>query len=294
MTEKNFVENLDDYFNCIEQPRMGYGGIAQYFLSKEISKNYKVVLTGHGGDELFSGYPIYKISNFFDSKKISKLFNFNFSEIPQLIYFVSSYFSKEKLNFMPTLFKERSTKINNLNFTKEFNQSSINNSNQENVFLNYLNIYLPGLLEIEDKTSMRFGLESRVPFLDNYLTDLSFSLSFDDKIKNGNLKAILKDQIYFKFHNLSKVMNFKKKIGFSVPVNEWFFNSYKNYFYEKILNTNNIVHNFLDKSEIKKIIYLFYNPLIKKNKILHSYLGQMIWQLISIDKCYDNINKLVN
>ena len=51
-----------------------------------------------------------------------------------------------------------------------------------------LKYFLPSLLHVEDRMSMAFGLESRVPFLDNELVDLSMSIPSKEKFDGHNLK----------------------------------------------------------------------------------------------------------
>ena len=43
----------------------------------------------------------------------------------------------------------------------------------------------PNLLRYEDKNSMAFSIESRVPFLDHELVEFIFRLPIDQKIKMG-------------------------------------------------------------------------------------------------------------
>ena len=57
---ESFRTHFDDLVFALEEPRMGTGALPQYLVAKEVAKTHKVVLTGHGGDELFSGYPVFK------------------------------------------------------------------------------------------------------------------------------------------------------------------------------------------------------------------------------------------
>lgn len=50
---------FSDYYSVYEEPFADYSGIPSIAIFKEVSKKYKVVLTGDGGDELFYGYPHY-------------------------------------------------------------------------------------------------------------------------------------------------------------------------------------------------------------------------------------------
>ncbi len=50
---------------------------------------------------------------------------------------------------------------------------------------------LPGLLHYEDRNSMAFSLETRLPFLDYRLVEFVFSLPVEQKIQGGVTKVIL-------------------------------------------------------------------------------------------------------
>ena len=51
---------------------------------------------------------------------------------------------------------------------------------------------IPQLLRYEDKNSMRWSIESRVPFLDYRLVELAMSLPSGYKIRKGTTKYILR------------------------------------------------------------------------------------------------------
>ncbi|MDP9082575.1 MAG: asparagine synthetase B family protein [Pseudomonadota bacterium] len=52
---------------------------------------------------------------------------------------------------------------------------------------------LPESLHAEDAISMAFSVESRMPFLDHRLVELCFALPYDQKIRNGWSKWLLRD-----------------------------------------------------------------------------------------------------
>ncbi len=54
---------------------------------------------------------------------------------------------------------------------------------------------LPALLHYEDRNSMAFSLESRVPFLDVHLVEYIASLPLSQKIRGGETKVVLRSAI---------------------------------------------------------------------------------------------------
>ncbi len=84
-----------------------------------------------------------------------------------------------------------------------------------------LNQRLPELLLMRvDKMSMGVSLEGRVPFLDHKFVELAMSIPTTIKTKNGTLKHILKQSVQGLIPD--ELIN-RKKQGFGVPVYEWLF-----------------------------------------------------------------------
>ena len=84
-----------------------------------------------------------------------------------------------------------------------------------------LSLRLPELLLMRvDKMSMGVSLEGRVPFLDHKFVELAMSIPTAVKTKNGELKHILKKAVRGLIPD--EVID-RRKQGFGVPVYEWFF-----------------------------------------------------------------------
>jgi len=90
-----------------------------------------------------------------------------------------------------------------------------------------LNFRLPELLLMRvDKMSMGVSLEGRVPFLDHKFVELAMSIPEAVKTKNGQLKYILKKAVR---GLIPDELIDRKKQGFGVPVYEWFTDKLGNY-----------------------------------------------------------------
>lgn len=202
-----FRDAFDDMVFALEEPRMGTGALPQYLVARKVAETHKMILTGHGGDEFFSGYPVFKFALL--SKLLGQsparflrlLARIRPSEVPHIAYFaLASLFRRGDRQFLPRLFSAREQAGA---LRPEFHsaagaqrdataQPSADTGAYGKLIDQYLNDYLPGLLIVEDKISMAHGIESRTPFLDNEL--LSFALSIDEatKLEGGELKAITK------------------------------------------------------------------------------------------------------
>jgi asparagine synthase (glutamine-hydrolysing) len=90
---------------------------------------------------------------------------------------------------------------------------------------------LPTLLHHEDRNSMAFSIESRVPFLDHRLVEYGFSLPVELRLKNGITKYVLRESM--KELLPSSVYERKDKKGFVTPGEiSWVNGPLKEYFRE--------------------------------------------------------------
>ena len=93
----------------------------------------------------------------------------------------------------------------------------------DNVFKNALHsgfkIGLVSLLRYEDRNSMAFSIESRVPFLDYRLVEFIYSLPDNQKIRNGQTKWVMRQAL--KGILPEKIRNRQDKIGFATPEEIW-------------------------------------------------------------------------
>ncbi|WP_448524110.1 asparagine synthase (glutamine-hydrolyzing) [Pseudothermotoga sp.] len=78
---------------------------------------------------------------------------------------------------------------------------------------------LPALLHWEDRDSMAFSVESRVPYLDHRIVEFLLCLPESYIIRDGYTKAILRDSMRGIVPD--KILDRKDKIGFATPEEIW-------------------------------------------------------------------------
>ena len=77
----------------------------------------------------------------------------------------------------------------------------------------------PDLLRYEDKNSMAFSIEARVPFLDHEMVEHIFQLPIDQKIKGGWNRAVYRNAMKGRMPEKNRLR--RSKIGFTNPDITW-------------------------------------------------------------------------
>jgi asparagine synthase (glutamine-hydrolysing) len=104
----------------------------------------------------------------------------------------------------------------------------VNNNLKQRLIKDIFYNSLPALLRYEDKNSMRFSIEGRVPYLDFELVRLIFSLQESDIIQYGKNKFFLR----WLMEDLlpKEIISRRDKIGFTTPEKHWFYQLKKAFF----------------------------------------------------------------
>ena len=171
-----------------------------YLLHNKLKKYVTVVLSGEGSDELFGGYFF-----FLQNAKDNRLREFPWAP----------YFDEVSMLLNKNIEKETGFRENVKSSLDRF----LNKHNTDD-FLNrvlylFIKIYLLEMLERQDKTSMAWGIETRVPFLDHRLVELIVNIPSRYKIKDGSDKHILKES--FRGFIPDEILDRKKK-PFPFPI----------------------------------------------------------------------------
>ncbi len=243
---------------------------AQWDVMKLAHNNGAIVLLdGQGADEIYGGYDILIASYLYSllkKAKLCKLFKNSMSlkknrklNILNSVGSVAFFDTPEYLkNIIRNRMRLASQFINTDFFSSQNNKTpDIGQSSFLNTCITSIYNTLHDLLRYEDRNSMAFSIESRVPFLDHRLVENVLSLPAELKIKNGWSKYVLRKSV----ENIlpAEVVWRKDKIGFATPQEEWrkeSGNILKNYICDykmpDFFNKDKII-KILDKKELSKI-----------------------------------------
>ncbi len=233
-----FAKYEDVYMDSFDEPFADYSGFSSLMVS-ELGKKYStVILSGDGGDEVFGGYTIYNNAFYIDFvsklpkavlniliKQVRFLPNNNLSKYLKAAFelalapkneFVSKYQSNSRFN--PNILSEWS-----IPKLQECLNDCDNKLSESLIrFDQSFNTLPDKFLTKVDRTSMRYGVEVRSPYLDYRIVQFGNNLPLDLKVSFRSNKIFLKK---FLAKKLDDRILYRSKQGFTPPYVEWISNN---------------------------------------------------------------------
>ncbi|MBI4707540.1 MAG: asparagine synthase (glutamine-hydrolyzing) [Candidatus Omnitrophica bacterium] len=262
--EPDIIKLLPDLVGHFDEPFADSSLIPTYLISGFARKEVTVCLSGDGGDELFAGYDWTRRQKFInDYRRIPRVVrqamkhvllsrdyqpdrrNRILNKIERFVYdselSLEDSFLRRRTCFSEALktrlFQEEivgplgnyqsASKLSGL-----FSGVSIDNDIERLLFVDTKS-YLPDdcLCKV-DMMSMKNSLEVRVPFLDHKVVEFVSSIPLEFKLKGRISKYILKKAL--KEELPAQVLR-QRKLGFTMPLNNWFRFQLKNNAKEMLL-----------------------------------------------------------
>lgn len=288
------IHHIEKVLYCLDEPRVGMGAFSQYMVAKRASEDVKVILTGHGGDEFFAGYPVFKAiygkAHLFKSILFSSPREWMF-----FVYFtLMPLFRKEIRYFLPNVyplssfrhilaeeFRDELQCRCDIFMEPEMLRSKAPDPYQQ-LILTYLKFYLPSLFLVEDKISMVFSLESRTPLCDNELLDFALKIPLSLKLKGFELKHIPRRAMKGK---LPEFIYRRPKRGFPTPFVIWFRKELRDFIRCFILDHLSHLPMF-DARSVEKMIHDFQHPAFSTP--YDEIKAHRIWVLLNLIAYFKN------
>tara|TARA_B100001057_G_scaffold234218_1_gene234549 strand:+ start:30999 stop:32810 length:1812 start_codon:yes stop_codon:yes gene_type:complete len=268
----DIIKNMNSLCYKLESPFTSirlFGTDKLYKLASQ--KKIKVILEGHGGDEMLGGYNYhifpYQLDRF--NNNLKKIKTLKLKNLDEKLFVImnqglattdgTSYFNKD-------IFSEdflRDFKISSYKFSKKKFVEKFNFLKRSQLLdINFIKI--PRVLKYTDRLSMNHGVETRVPFLDHNLFHYSFHLKNSEKFKNNQSRYMFK-----KAFRKEKIRSFfsKNKKSIVDPQTNWLKYQLKEYVYD---NLNSSTLKNCEYFNQKNILHYYENFL--KNKINTSFL----------------------
>jgi asparagine synthase (glutamine-hydrolysing) len=294
----SFLKNLRRIIWHMDEPTLSPGVYPYYFLCGLVADSVKVVLGGQGSDELFGGYPRYRMALLEDDMSRSlrrlrllhlaadaseykrryglgglknELLRFGAPADRRIYEIVSGFHPRRIPKLFSRSFRERVADYNPLvTFHRSLDQCDSDNLIDRMLYNDYHNM-LASILRTEDRMSMAHSIESRVPFLDYRLVELAASIPATAKVSGDEPKLILKDVAR---GQVPDSIITRRKQGFSAPIESWFIGALGSEVRELLLGDRARARGYFDPDYVERLID---RALGKKKDIWR------IWSLVTFE-----------
>lgn len=218
-TRDQFFNDLEALAYHLEMPTGSFSVFALYRLAAAArGRGYKVILSGEGSDELFSGYVRNEL----------------------LLGEPARPAGAKEEHYAGMMDRYRGTDL--ARFCRMASRSGLSGAARmeayladhwspartalQNISLIESGIFLQPLLQMGDRMCMAQGVENRCPFLDYRLVEFAFSLSDDLRFREGTGKWIVHKAAEKLLPAGTRLLQRSIKDGLPTPINLWVFGSH--------------------------------------------------------------------
>ena len=284
----------------LDQPVEGAAVFGKYHIAELVSNSVKVVLGGQGGDELFGGYDWYvkaiATAAFFgglrrelgdqrwplikswlhgpEAKRLAKSLwrNFGKRQVDEIFCTNWSRFPDGTLRsiFKPELSSDLRVPPKEL-FLAEFRELPAV-SDADRMFHFDMRNYLPALLHSEDRLSMAFSVESRVPLIDYRIAELAAQCPASWKANPTQSKSLLRQAVAGIIPE--EILHRSDKKGFPTPIGRWLRDKDLALVDDLLLHGNRFAENYFDMAAV--------NVLARSRSPLSTDADERIWRVLTL------------
>ncbi|NOZ20344.1 MAG: asparagine synthase (glutamine-hydrolyzing) [Planctomycetes bacterium] len=308
----NAVEIIPELVRQFDEPFADSSAIPTYYVSKMTSEFVKVALTGDAGDECFAGYPRYravKIGELVDKmpklvkgilsgagwqglpasveqktfrRRVKKFLAALARDPAQRYMMWISIFDEDSKRFLYTddLAAEMADRDSFAFLKQYYDMPGRTDFLGRTTFVDMMT-YLPcDLLTKVDVTSMAHSLEARSPFLDHKLIEFVATIPTHFKLRKLKTKHILKRA----FGDLLPECIVKRpKMGFGVPIAEWFRKDLADYVRDVLLDARATGRGIFKKKSVEQLVNQHINRQADHGYRLWALLMLELWHREFID-----------
>lgn len=278
------LSDLDVFCALQGEPVPSTSPYSQFKVMELANTNAVVLLDGQGADEMLGGYHYLFGYYYLELLRKGRWFEAVRQIISQIIATGSSDALLSMLYFSLSagamaMIRSVNTGYIQGDFVKEFRGSNQITSNLYDSatlnasLLNHFEYKLEHLLKWEDRNSMFFGLESRLPFLDYRLVEGTLGTPSNYKIDKGITKNILRQVMSGLVPK--EIIERRDKKGFATPQDEWFRSKgFRAYINENVLVEDSNLSPYVDIEKARSL----YKQHLTGNK----NIAKDIWKWINL------------
>ncbi len=295
ISQDHLMQHLPALVRFRDAPVAEPSDIPIYLLSCEARRTVKMVLTGEGSDEFLGGYP----------KHSAERYAALYQRIPSAL---RSGLFEPLVTALPYRFRRAKTAIATLGLGDReermirwfgamspqevsallavqgdtprraskvpFDVAPGNSPLRSIMYFDQTSWLPDNLLERGDRMTMAASIEARMPFMDHELAALISSLPDEWRIRGRTSKFVLREAMR---RMLPESILERPKVGFRVPVNEWFRTSMKSYLLDHLTGADSRTRDWYHRAALERTLAEHIEGRQNHEKLLWAMLNLEIW-----------------
>jgi asparagine synthase (glutamine-hydrolysing) len=299
VSERDLMDALPALVRFRDAPVSEPSDIPIFLLSREARRSVKMVLTGEGSDEFLGGYP----------KHVYERYVGRYQALPRML---REGLLEPLVMSLPYRFRRAKTAIVNMNLARatdrfprwfgalsprerdaliafqppdggsdagsrageQFATDSANSALRRILYFDQMSWLPDNLLERGDRMTMAASIEARMPFMDQELAAFVSSLPDCYRVRGFKTKWILRQAMT---RLLPARILERPKVGFRVPVNEWFRGPMRDFLYNHLTGPDSRTRGYYREAALSKLMAEHVNGHQNHEKLLWSLLNLELW-----------------
>src|SRR6266404_309724 len=313
--EPKIVDLLPRVIWHLDDPIADPAAITSFLICQTArQQNTKVLLSGQGGDEVFCGYPWHlavQISRYYDrlpraaramlEKVLGKLpaakggpLTATFRRLRKFNNSASLAFEERLIGFLSYAYTENLAGLLGERYPRQIHSGLAERAHvkllKQSSRWHYIDrmlhlvmgTFLPSLnLAYTDKTSMAFGVEVRVPYIDNEVVDFLATVPPQLKMRGTVRKYLLKQALRGLVPD--HILN-RKKAGFGAPIRTWIVSDLKEMIADLLCEANIRKRGFFDPAYVRRLIRENGEGFHDHNYLIYVLLSFELWCRVYLDR----------
>jgi len=267
-----------------------------YMLACEAARSVKMVLTGEGSDELLGGYPKHVMERFAWGYRVlpailrrgligplTHALPYSFRRVKTAVATADIDDWRERyVRWFGALDRRECDRLAGpalngapvLDASLPFDAASGNSSLRRMLYFDQTSWLPDNLLERGDRMTMAASIEARVPFLDHRLAEYVSALPDALRVRGLRTKWILRQagrQL------IPKRIRRRPKVGFRVPVNEWFRGEMREFLLDHLRGGASLTRAYYNAAVLDRVLDEHLKGRQNHEKLLWTLLNLEIW-----------------
>jgi asparagine synthase (glutamine-hydrolysing) len=295
VSQEHLMEHLPTLVRYRDAPVAEPSDIPIYLLAREARRTVKMVLTGEGADEFLGGYPKHVFERYVGTyqrmpaavrhglvEPLCLSLPYRFRRAKTAVTNMGLADRRERLpRWFGALSGAERRRLTRLTGPRVNHAAAVGldpiqgNTALRNILYFDQRSWLPdNLLERGDRMTMAASLEARMPFMDHQLAAYVSGLPDEWRVRGLTTKRILREAMR---RVLPAAILERPKIGFRVPVNEWFRGSMRGYLTEHLLGAGSRTRDYYHPQALRGYVEEHSCGRQNHEKLLWSLLTLEIW-----------------